>query len=78
MTIEIPDNIIERAGLSADKVVLELALVLFQQESVTLGQASKMAGMHQFQFQKELAKREIPIHFGTEQFERDLDTIKHI
>ena len=78
MTIEIPDNIIERAGLSADKVVLELAIVLFQQESITLGQASKMAGLHQFQFQQELAKREVPTHYGIEEFERDLETIKQI
>lgn len=78
MTIETPDIILERSGLSADKIVFELAIVLFQQESITLGQASKMAGMHQFQFQQELAKREIPIHYGIEEFERDLETIKRI
>jgi predicted HTH domain antitoxin len=57
MTIEIPDSILEKAGLSADKVVLELAIVLFQQE---------------------LAKREISIHYGIEEFERDLEIIKQI
>jgi len=78
VTIEIADTIVERAGLSADQIVLELAIVLFQQGSVTLGQASEMAGLHQFWFQQELAKRKIPIHYGVEEFERDLETIKQI
>ncbi len=78
MTIEIPDNIVEGSGLSADQIVLELSIVLFEQESLTLGQASEMAGMHQFRFQRELAKRKIPLHYGIEEFERDLETIKQI
>lgn len=76
MTIEIPDKIIERTGLSPEKILLELAVILFQRESVTLGQASKIAGLHQMQFQKELAKRKIPIHYDVEDFEQDLETIK--
>lgn len=76
MTIEISDQIIERAGLSPEHILLELAVLLFQKESVTLGQASNIAGIHQIQFQKELAKRKIPIHYDVEDFEQDLETIK--
>lgn len=78
MTIEISDLLLEKSGLARDEILLELAIILFQRESVTLGQASEIAGIHQFEFQKELAKRKIPIHYDVEDFEKDLETIKQI
>lgn len=61
---EIPDQIVEQSGVSAKEILRNVAVVLFQEEKLTLGQASKLAGLHQFEFQSELAKREIPVHFG--------------
>ena len=75
MIVEIPDQVIAQSGLSAKEILLKVALMLFQEERLTLGQASKLAGLHQFEFQKELAKRGIPVHYGEEDFERDLQTI---
>ncbi len=75
MVVEIPDKVVAQSGLSAKEILLKVALILFQEERLTLGQASKLAGLHQFEFQKELAKREIPVHYGEEDFERDLQTI---
>lgn len=78
MIVEIPDQIIEQSGLSVKEILLKVAVVLFQEEKLTLGQASKLAGLHQFEFQKELAARKIPVHYGEEDFERDLQTIAKI
>jgi predicted HTH domain antitoxin len=78
MIVEIPDQVIAQSGLSAKEILLKVALILFQEEKLTLGQASKLAGLHQFEFQKELAKREISVHYGEEDFERDLQTIAKI
>jgi predicted HTH domain antitoxin len=75
MIVEIPDQVLTQAGLTSKELLLRVALLLFQEEKITLGQASKLSGIHQFEFQKELAKREIPIHYGEEDFERDLDTL---
>lgn len=75
MTVEIPDQVLKQAGLTSKELLLRVALLLFQEEKLTLGQASELAGMHQFEFQKELAKREIPVHYGEEDLERDLDTL---
>ena len=75
MTVEIPDQIIAQSGLSAQEILLKVALILFQEEKITLGQASRLAKLHQFEFQKELAKREIPVHYSEEDFERDLQII---
>lgn len=78
MIVEIPDRIINQSKLSAEEILLKIALVLFQEEKLTLGQASKLAGLHQFEFQKELAAKKIPVHYNEEDFERDLQTINLI
>ena len=53
MTIEISDKILNKTGLTAEEIKLRLAILLFQEEKLTLAQASKFAGIHQIQFQKE-------------------------
>lgn len=76
MVIEISDNLLNKAGLTSKDIVLKLAIVLFQEERMTLAQASKLANLHQFQFQKILAQKCIPIHYGEAELNRDLETIK--
>jgi predicted HTH domain antitoxin len=78
MVIEISDSIMKKAKLQPEALKLRLAVMLFKEELITLGQAAEIAGLHQMQFQKELAKRKIPIHYGTEDFERDLVTISNM
>ncbi len=75
MTIEISDTIAKKAKLTSQDILLRVAILLFIEEEVTLAQAAQLAGMHQIQFQKELAKRKIPIHYGEEEYLRDLKTI---
>ena len=75
MIVEIPDQIVIQSGLSSKEILLKVALILFREERLTLGQASKLAGIYQFEFQKELAKNKIPVHYDENDFERDLQTI---
>jgi predicted HTH domain antitoxin len=75
MIVEIPDQVISQTGLSSKEILLKVALMFFQEEKLTLEQASKLAGLHQFEFQKELADRKIPIHYSKEDFQPDLQTI---
>jgi predicted HTH domain antitoxin len=75
MILEIPDQIVKQSGLSAEDILLKVAVLLFQEEKLTLGQASKLAGLHQYEFQKELAARNVSVHYGEEDYERDLQTI---
>jgi hypothetical protein len=48
-------------------------LTLFQQERLTLGRASSLAGMSQREFQRLLADRRVLIHYGVEEFKQDLE-----
>lgn len=78
MIIEIPDETLKQNGLSDKEVKLMLAVQLFAEEKVTLASASKLAELHEVQFQKELAKRNIPIHYDVDDLLKDLETISDI
>ena len=75
MNIEIPDSILQKSGLRENDILLQLAILLFEQEKLTLAEASELARLHQIQFQKELAKRKIPIHYGKEELKADMQTL---
>jgi len=72
MTLTIPDEVLRSAQLSEAELKVELALALFQQDRLTLGQAADLAQMPQLDFQRLLGSRKIAIHYGFEQLEQDL------
>ncbi len=78
MSITISDDILASSGLTEEELRHELALALFQTERLTLGQAAKLANQTQLEFQKALASRRIPIHYGPQELDEDLQTIRRI
>jgi predicted HTH domain antitoxin len=78
MPVTIPDEILNAAHLTEPELKRELALTLFQQQRLTLAQASQFAGMNHLAFQQLLADRQIPIHYGVEEFEEDLQTLRRV
>lgn len=76
MKIEISDELVKKSGMTVEEIMLRVAIMLFQEEKLTLGQAADLAGIHQIQFQRELAQRNIPIHYGEEEFESDLKNLQ--
>ena len=78
MVIEIEDRFLEEVGITKTDILLRIAIEFFKEERLSLGKASRLAGLHQFQFQKELAKRKIPIHYDVEDFEMDMQTLERL
>jgi predicted HTH domain antitoxin len=76
MSLVIPDELLQTAKISETDLRLEIAILLFQQEKITLGTASQFAGMNQLQFQRILGSRKIPIHYGVEDFQQDLKILE--
>jgi predicted HTH domain antitoxin len=80
--LAIPTEIVEATHMSHSELKQEIAVMLFQKRKLTLGQASKLADMShdmsQYQFQHLLASRQIPIHYGVDDFKADLNTLKEI
>ena len=75
VTIELSDSVLKQKGLTIDEAKLHLALTLFQQEFLSLGKASEFAGLHLSQFQKELAKRQIAVHYDVDEYQQDIETL---
>jgi predicted HTH domain antitoxin len=75
MPVTISDEVLNAAHISEPELKQELALTLFQQERLTLAQASRLAEMSQLAFQALLAERQIPIHYGIDEFHEDLRSL---
>jgi len=76
MSVVIDDEILHAANISAGELLQEIALLLFQQSRLTLGQASRLAGLDQLTFMQLLGSRDIPIHYDEQDFEDDVATLR--
>ena len=78
MGVFIPDDILQATRMSEEELKRELAILLFQKEKLTLGQARRLAGMNLLQFQHLLASRQIPVHYDVAEFEEDLKALQEL
>ena len=76
MSLVISDEIIKVSEMSEAEFMLEIAIMLFQQEKISIGKASQIAGMNQIEFQRLLANRNICIHYDVAEFQEDLKNLQ--
>lgn len=75
MTLVISDEIIQASGLSEKDLLLEIVLLLFQKDKLSLGKASEILGMTQIRFQRLLDEREICVHYDVAEFREDVQSL---
>lgn len=75
MNITIPDEILTSAHVSEDELRLELALVLYTGQRVTLGQAARVAGISQAALLREMGRRRIAVNYGTDDLAADIEAV---
>ncbi len=78
MSMVISDEFIHATRLTPAELLQEFAVSLFQRDKLTLGQASRLAGLSQWRFQQLLASRQIPLHYEVAEFEADLQTLAEL
>ena len=76
MSVVIPDDILKSAAMSEAELKLEIAIMLFQQDKISIGKARRLAEMNLLDFQREIAQRGICIHYDVEEFEEDIKTLR--
>ena len=76
MSIIISDDILCATRMTESEMKLEIAVMLFQKEKLTLGQASRFADMNRIAFQHLLASRQIPVHYDVKDLEKDIENLK--
>jgi predicted HTH domain antitoxin len=64
--------LLQSANLTEAELRIELAVRLFEQDRLTLGEAALFANLHQLDMQRLLASRRIPLHYGVKEMEEDL------
>jgi predicted HTH domain antitoxin len=74
MQISLPDDL----GLSEREIKEELAIALYQRETVSLAKAAKIAGLTRLDFQRLLADRGLYIHFDSEDYDADIETLRKL
>jgi predicted HTH domain antitoxin len=75
MSLVISDDLVKASGFSENELFLEIVLMLFQQNKISLGKASELLGLHRMQFQKLISERGICVHYDLDDFQEDLKTI---
>lgn len=76
MTLIIADDILQAAQLSADELRHEIAVLLFQQERLTLAQAARFADLDRLAFQRLLSSRQIALHYTPDDLNDDLAVVR--
>ena len=74
----IPAKTLEQLQLTPAELLIELAGHLYDTEKLTMGQAKKLAGLTQIEFQKEMAKRDVYIKYDIEDLETDLRNLSKL
>ncbi|MEH1787143.1 UPF0175 family protein [Nostoc sp.] len=78
MNIVIPNEILAATHMTESELKQEIAVMLFQKEKLTLAQASRLAEMNRIAFQHLLASRQIPVHYGVDDFEQDIKNLQEM
>jgi len=79
MPFTLSDEILEKAGMTAEEARVEIACRLFDAGKLALWPAAQLAQMTRVQFEGELMERRIPIYRPTlEDLKSDVETIEHL
>ncbi len=76
MSVVISDEVLQSLQMSEAELQQEIAVLFFQQERFTLGQASRFAGLNQLAFQRLLADRKISLHYGIAELQDDVKSLE--
>ncbi len=72
MSLVISDEIVKASGLSEDELFLEIVLLLFKQDKISLGKAAELLNMSQIRFQRLMADRGICVHYDVAELQEDI------
>lgn len=75
MDLLIQEDILKKAEITAEELLIEIAVHLYDTERLSMGQARNLAQLDQISFQKELAKRDVYIKYDVDDLDTDLENL---
>lgn len=76
MGMLIDDDVLHAARMSEPELKLEVAVLLYRRERLTLGQAARLAGISQARMRLALAAQGVAPHYGVHEFTEDIKTVR--
>lgn len=78
MDLLIREEVLNQAEITAEELILEIAVHLYDSGRFSMGQARNLSQLDQISFQKELAKRDIYIKYDVEDLHTDLLNLRKL
>lgn len=78
MTLQIPDSLATQAGCGVQELMFGLAVGLFVDGRLTLGQAGNVLGLSKPEFMQMLGQRGIPMPYDEADVESDVKTLRRL
>ncbi|CAN5524747.1 hypothetical protein BH10CHL1_BH10CHL1_42710 [soil metagenome] len=78
VTIDIPREILHVTRMTALELRRELAIHRFREGKLSFGKARELADMTVWEFQQQLASRQISLHYDIADYEEDLATLRQL
>ena len=77
-SLDVPQEVLDSARMTLSELKVELALHLYGQRRLSIGKARELAGMSLWEFRQLLASRHIAPHYGEQDLEEDVDTLRRM
>ena len=78
MAAVLTEKDLQGTGLTPDELRREVAVWLFAEDRLTLGQAARLAQLSQAAMMRLLGQRGISLRYGAEDFEQDMRTLREV
>ena len=76
--LEVPQDVLDSARVTIPELRTEIAVWLYAQGRLSVGKARELAGMSLWQFRQTLGSRRIPPHYGEEDLDEDVATLRQL
>jgi len=78
MDLLIKNEVLEKAEITADELLIEIAVHLYDTDRLSMGQARNLCDLNMLSFQKELSKRNVYIKYDIQDLKTDLENLDYI
>ena len=75
MVLEIPDQALSKSKYTAAEFRLDIAVMLYQKQVMSLARAAEWVGLSRIDFQKELKAQGIPLHYDVSDLHEEMATL---
>ena len=75
MAIIISESVLSKVQMTGVELLIDLACYMYDKKKLNFGKARELANLNHLEFQLELAKREIDLHYGEDDLELDLKNL---